>query len=322
MIRHSPERATHAADVEIAAPPEASNRDDDIDKGVSMVSNAVKIPPPLMDTGNLEGFFLAVEYWFAASGITATQDSKRFNFIMAQVPQKALVELKAKFEMLPATGKYEFAKTTLTAHYSESQQRRMQRVLSEMALGDAKPSQLYYDMRRVANGSISDELLLDLWATRLPANIQHLVVANQGPVNEKVAIADAVMESQRWRPINAISSATPRGAPTDHAPPRNDPQCSHAKCLDAWRDVRQYLHSIKNTLQDIQSTMRVTTPDRSPTARTRRYSTTSDSSTGTQRTAPSANRATNDVCWYHEKHGVRATKCRSPCSFKAKPNQP
>lgn len=140
--------------------------------------------------------------------------------------------------------------------------------------------------------------------------------------DENVAIADAVMESQRWRPINAISSATPRGAPTDHAPPRNDPQCSHAKCLDAWKDVRQYLHSIKNTLQDIQSTMRVTTPDRSPTARTRRYSTTSDSSTGTQRTAPSANRATNDVCWYHEKHGVRATKCRSPCSFKAKPNQP
>lgn len=321
MIRHSPERTTHAADDESAAPPVASNRDDDTDKEVSTVSNAVKIPPPLMDTANLEGFFLAVEYWFAASGITVAQDSKRFNFIMAQVPQKALVELKAKFEMLPATGKYEFAKRTLTEHYSESQQRRMQRVLSEMALGDTKPSQLYYEMRRVANGSISDELLLDLWATRLPANIQHLVVANQGPINEKVAIADAVMESQRWRPINAISSATPRGAPTDHAPPRSDPQCSHAQCIENWKDVRQYLHSIRKTLTDLQNSMRATTQDRIP-ARTRRYSTTSDSSTGTQRTAPSSNQATSDVCWYHEKHGVRATKCRSPCSFKAKPNQP
>ncbi|KFB47319.1 hypothetical protein ZHAS_00015354 [Anopheles sinensis] len=68
--------------------------------------------------------------------------------------------------------------------------------------------------------------------------------------------------------------------------------------------------------------MRATTPDRIPPARTRRYSTTSDSSTGIQRTAPNSNQATNDVCWYHEKHGVRATKCGSPCSFKAKPNQP
>ncbi|XP_050093835.1 uncharacterized protein LOC126576571 [Anopheles aquasalis] len=38
-----------------------------------------------MDTDNQDGFFLAIEYWFAANGIPAASDEVRYNFVMAQV---------------------------------------------------------------------------------------------------------------------------------------------------------------------------------------------------------------------------------------------
>ncbi|XP_058128350.1 uncharacterized protein LOC131291497 [Anopheles ziemanni] len=312
MIHHSPERATRVAN-DGSEGTSASNEDANAisDKNVTTISGAPKIPPPLMDTSNLEGFFLSVEYWFAAAGILDTQDAKRFNFVMAQVPQKTLVELKSKLEMLPAKNKYDFAKRTLTEHFSESQQRRMQRVLSEMALGDAKPSQLYYDMRRVANRSISDELLLDLWAARLPANIQQLVVANQGPASEKLAIADAVMESQRWRPINAIETAPKRGQLAEPGSQRNEGHM-HAPCLEAWNEIKSELSNIKALISNgSHCAKRSSTPARhsreSSPRRTRSTSRTG-SNTG--------------LCWYHEHHGARATKCRHPCTFKVTSNQP
>uniref|UniRef100_A0A2M4B031 Uncharacterized protein n=1 Tax=Anopheles triannulatus TaxID=58253 RepID=A0A2M4B031_9DIPT len=73
-----------------------------------------------------------------------------------------------------------------------------------MALGDQKPSQLYHEMCRVAQNSVSDQLLLDLWAARLPVGVQHIVIANQGATAEKITIADAVLKATRWRPITAV----------------------------------------------------------------------------------------------------------------------
>ncbi|XP_052868004.1 uncharacterized protein LOC128273970 [Anopheles cruzii] len=115
-----------------------------------------------MDMSNMEGYFLSLEYWFVAAGLPATQDLRRFHFVMAKVPPHVLQEFKIKWEQAPTSSKYEYARKVHTEHNSEYQQRHLQRVLSEMTLGNQKPSQLCNEMLRVAKDAISEELLMNL----------------------------------------------------------------------------------------------------------------------------------------------------------------
>lgn len=114
---------------------------------------------------------------------------------MAQVPPKKLMELGSVIDALPNLNRYAYIKRCLIEHFTDSQQRRLQRVLSDMPLGDSKPSKLFYEMSRTANGTLSDVVLLDLWATRLPSHAQAAVAPSQGTTAERMRIADAVTES-------------------------------------------------------------------------------------------------------------------------------
>ncbi|XP_052863823.1 uncharacterized protein LOC128270462 [Anopheles cruzii] len=205
MISHSPERVTRAS---VSDDP----REDTNEHAVDALQQ-LRMPPPPMDPTNIEGYFLTLKYWFIANGISAAQDKARYNYVMAQIPPNTLLELQSKLEDVPRTGQYAHVRKVLLEHHSDSQQRRLQRVLAEMTLGDQKPSQLYNEMRRVANDTISELALVGLWTARLPTNVRDIVVANRGPVSEKTAVADAVMESQRWQPINVIES-NQQGQPT------------------------------------------------------------------------------------------------------------
>lgn len=170
---------------------------------------AIAIPrlnPPVMADTNIDAYFMSLEFWFAASGITAQHDSQRYNIVMAQVPPQKLGELRTIVENTPTSGKYAYIKSKLTEHFADSQQRRLHRVLSEMHLGDLKPSHLFNEMKRVAGDSLGDTLLLDLWAARHPAHAQAAVIASRGDAADKTA--DAIVESISLRNISSIGQET------------------------------------------------------------------------------------------------------------------
>lgn len=163
-----------------------------------------KIPLPAMEDGNVESYFMSLDFWFAASGVS--DDNRKYNMVMAQVPPKKLTELRSIIEALPNLNRYAYIKRCLIDHFADSQQRRLQRVLSDMPLGDNKPSKLFYEMSRTANGTLSETVLLDLWATRLPGHAQAAVAASQGTAAERIRIADAVTESMSMRASSRIEA--------------------------------------------------------------------------------------------------------------------
>ncbi|XP_052893740.1 uncharacterized protein LOC128301348 [Anopheles moucheti] len=248
---------------------------------------------------NIETYFMSLEFWFAASGIGALHDTRKYNIVMAQVPPNKLTELRAIIDGTPAVEKYAYIKAKLIGYFADSQQRRLQRVLSDMPLGDRKPSQLLNEMKRVAGNSLSEPVLIDLWASRLPPHAQAAVIASSGDAADKTTIADAIVESMSLRSINAVERSNPAmasghvsdAAMSTTANPASDP------ISDLRKEIAELSRRLENVLPNKSRGRSVS---RSRLTRRRSLSRGSDFSTG--------------PCWYHRKFGSEARKCRKPCT--------
>lgn len=253
-----------------------------------------RIPLPIMVDGSIDAYFMSLDFWFLASGVQ--NDTRRFNTVMAQVPPAKLLELRSIIDACPDRNKYNYIKQKLIEHFADSQQRRLQRVLSDMPLGDKKPSQLYYDMSRTANGALSDAVLLDLWAARLPTHAQAAVVASQGAVSERVRIADAITESMSMRSINSFESSSSSSSSL----PTADAQ---------WPGMDVLRSEISAMFRSFEAGLRQTGRSHS---RVRDVSRNRSQSRG---------REDSDLCWYHRRFGNKATTCRRPCKFSRTDSQ-
>lgn len=253
--------------------------------------NMPRLNPPVMTASNIESYFLSLEFWFAASGLGNQHDTKKYNIVMAQVPPEKLTELRSIIDATPAADKYSYIKKKLIDHFTDSQQKRLQRVLSDMPLGDMKPSQLYNEMRRVAGNSLGEPVLLDLWASRLPPHVQAAVIASKGDASEKGTIADAIIDAMGFRNIHAIGSATTAPAIVPETP-------AISSIEDLQREIAQLSRKFDQMLRPHRS-LRDRSRSRSRSRNDQRYG--SDTAT--------------DVCWYHHTFGGDARRCRKPCSF-------
>lgn len=259
-----------------------------------------RLNPPEMTASNIESYFLSLEFWFAASGLGNQHDSRKYNIVMAQVPPNKLTELRSIIDATPAADKYPYIKEKLIAHFADSQQKRLQRVLSDMPLGDMKPSQLYNEMKRVAGNSLGEPVLLDLWASRIPTFAQAAVIASKGDPAEKTTIADAIVESMGLRSINAIGAQSPT---TSAIVPETPTQSS---IEDLQREIAQLTSKFEQMFRP-QRNLRDRSRSRNRSRMDQRYD----------------NESSYDMCWYHRTFGREARTCRKPCSFgqPSKPNQ-
>lgn len=248
-----------------------------------------------MSASNIESYFLSLEFWFAASGIGNQHDTRKYNIVMAQVPPNKLTELRSIIDATPATEKYAYIKRKLSEHFADSQQRRLQRVLSEMPLGDMKPSQLFNEMRRVAGNSLCEPVLFDLWASRLPPHAQAAVIASKGDSSDKATIADAIVDSMSLRNINAVSTNNPEIATASATVPPSPPSSSIEQLQ---REIAELTRAVKRMFQATYDQR-----DRSRSRSRSRVNENRDSG------------LSSEMCWYHRTFGGKARQCRKPCSF-------
>lgn len=276
------------------------------DGGPEINANSVypRIPLPTLIEGSVDAYFLSMEFWFAASGVT--NDTRKFNTVLAQVPPTKLLELSAIITAAPANEKYEYIKLALTKHFADSQTRRLQRVLSEMPLGDLRPSQLYHSMARVAGTALGESALIDLWASRLPQITQAAVVAATGDVAERLATADRVHESigLRQNQVAALVPVAPAGAPTPADFQRLIQHIDEKfrRLQVDWPHERNSRHQARGNSRD--------------NSRGRNRSRNRSESRANQ----SNDNEANGLCWYHHVFGRQAKKCRDPCTWNRSPS--
>lgn len=246
-----------------------------------------QLPYPRLTPNDIEAWFMSWGFWFDASGIV--DDSRKFNTILAALDPATLPQLSGILSSVPPINRYEYIKERITKHYRESNQKIINRLLSDMTLGDLKPSRLYFDMKRAADSiGITDEALKELWARRLPDYARISIAGTGRSPAEFTQQADAIVEALRSSTIAAVSTSTQSNPPSPN--PSTDASGEMAALIAGIQELTREFRARGN------SRSRSTNRDRSSSRNNRGR----------------ANSRSNE-CWYHRTFGKKATKCEYPC---------
>ncbi len=278
---------------------EDNAKNDDVQANIATVAGTSaypRIPIPIMTENGIDAYFMSLDYWFLASGVT--NDARKFNTVMAQVPPAKLMELKPIIEAAPNELKYEYIKVKLVEHFADSQRQRLNRLLSELPLGDKRPSQLYHEMVRTAGNTMNEPVIRDLWASRLPSYAQAAVVASSGTAEQVTKIADAIVESMNLKTIREVNFSNTCVAESSGSSTKSD---KYDKLVSEIALLNEKFEKVLSERGRTQNRRELNQPN----------------VTYRQRSSTPANfnpqRNYDSDCWYHATHGDRARYCRSPC---------
>nr|XP_046480986.1 uncharacterized protein LOC124218511 [Neodiprion pinetum] len=217
---------------------------------------------------------------------------------MEILDQQAVEEISDIIEQPVDDQSYTRLKETLIKRFSESSERQLHRLLSEVELGDKKPSQLLRKMRDLGKNEVTDSLLRTKWMSLLPQNVTNiLLVAHDVDLNKLAEMADKLMEFAGGY-VTAVNTTNSQGV------------CAIKNSVDKQHDER--LDKIEKMISDIQISikeLRETNKTKSQETRPRSRS----------RSRP---RYPDGKCYYHHKFGDAAYKCHGPWCPKNPNHQP
>ncbi|GFY74441.1 uncharacterized protein TNIN_166291, partial [Trichonephila inaurata madagascariensis] len=110
-----------------------------------------------------------LEAQFSNSGIS--NDTTKYNIVVAALDENVLDILSNP----PHDDKYETLKNALLNRLTDTEESRLKKLLTEIELGDRRPSDLLRQMKSLVGSSISDELIKSLWLQRLPQQTQAIL---------------------------------------------------------------------------------------------------------------------------------------------------
>lgn len=236
-------------------------------------------------------WFKQIEGQFALSNITV--DDTKYYYVLSQLDQQYVAEIKDVIMAPPAKNKYEKLKTELIKRLSASRENEVKQLLIHEELGDRKPSQFMRHLQHLAGPDIPQEFLKTIWTSRLPRHIQTVIAAQPDASLEVLSnVADRVQE--------IVPSGAQQVASTSASSPMEVMALQIAALTKQVQDLTT--HVLK---RDSRGRSRSRSRSRYDPQRRRSSS----------RSQASYNKYPN--CWYHSKFGANANKCVKPCNFHA-----
>lgn len=224
-------------------------------------------------------WFAQVEAQFELANIV--RDETKFAHVVASLDSTAASEVDDIIEAPPAVDKYAHLKAELIRRLSSSSEERVRQILQKEELGDRRPSQFLRHLRSLAGRTpISDVLLRQLWLQRLPTQVQAILQTQAALTIDQIAdIADRILEVSPVAQICAVQTA-------------EDP-------------LQQLIGAVSAIGKRLERLERGRPLER-------------DSSGGPRPRSASRGKSRDrqsdpDLCFYHDRFGDRARKCRPPC---------
>lgn len=244
----------------------------------------LKIPPFWYDSPEI--WFAQIEAQFTIS--STTTDISKFNTVVGAIESKILTQVSDAVLKPPAQGKYENLKQQIIARFADTEHKKMSKLLSDMALGDKKPSHLLNEMRRLGGDNINEDFLKTLWLQNLPSHARAILSTSNADLTNLSALADKILEVADASQVNNINSQS-----TSNTSSTSNTVLERSIC------------KLIQTLEQFNN--------RKGRSRTR--------SASRQRSSTPAGNTTKkayDTCWYHHRFGEEAKKCVKPCNFNQK----
>lgn len=239
---------------------------------------SVKVPPFWPD--HAEIWLAQVEAQFSVAGITS--DASKYNTVVAAIESNVLVQISDAILNPPPDDKYGNLKKCILERYCESEQKKTQKLLSEIDLGDKRPTQLLNELSALAKDKVTRDFLKTLWLQRLPAQVRAILQASDADLNELAKLADKIMEVGEFQHLSVVTSSQslPTGASEiDKRLERLEKQINSLCMVNNNHKRRSRSVSAKRQQQGV------------------------------------ANQKSEQICWFHAKYGENARKCREPCTY-------
>ncbi|GBP33730.1 hypothetical protein EVAR_17057_1 [Eumeta japonica] len=178
------------------------------------------------------------------------------------------------------------------AQVEDSKERKLKQLLMHEELGDRKPSQFLRHLQGLAGPDISNDLLITIWTSRLPQNIQTVIAGQTAPTLELLAdLADRVHEI---------------------APPSLQVACTSTVSAHA-----STLENLTSEIAELRRQMRQLTTHSYRQLRPKSRGHPQGRSRSKSCTRSDSSYRKYPTCWYHSRYANKANKCVKPCDFKA-----
>ncbi|GFU13257.1 transposon Tf2-9 polyprotein [Trichonephila clavipes] len=224
-----------------------------------------------------------------------SSDDTKYSALVANLDAETLSYVSDIVLSPPNSDKYHTLSQRLITQFSDSETQKIKKLLTDLQLGDEKPSHLLRKMKELSNGQLQDDFLQSLWLQRMPPHIQTVLSASSEPLDKLAVIADKVSE--------VVGASSTICAATTVPPPSQSSSCNVQPTMDSL--VRQ--------IQELSLQVAELTRERN-SSRHQRYSSDRRKSHSRSR---SVNRGSG-ICYYHRRYKEQARKCVSPCAFVQK----
>lgn len=280
--------------------PDASQSNPAKEQEIASISLSLRIPPFWRDRPRL--WFISFE---AATNDLKKSQAQLAQMVIAQLEKQDIEQISDLLYNPPSTDQYSSLKNRLISAYEESDSRQLQKLLSEIELGDQKPTQLLRRMRTLARDKVPDSTLRLMWINHLPPHVRSVLAVSetfstQTKLDELALLADKMIENSSSSHISTIEGTSPKA---------NDTQFLLEEIRKLSFEVAALKASSHQTCYQQQYNQR-NQQHRRPIFRRER-------STNRSR---SNSRARSPYCYYHRRFGSEARKCTTPCTFKNENN--
>lgn len=245
-------------------------------------------------------WFTQVEAVFATARIS--QPLTMFQYIISALDIDVLSQV-SDIVKNPGRSPYDEIKSRLIQVYSDSEHKRITKLLEASQLGNQKPSAFLRQMTQLANGAVSNDMLRTLWLRNLPTRVQAILAATaQDDVHKLAEVADKILEVDRSTEIYSNSSNQEL----------LNQLTSNVASLKLQVDNLTRQLSQQNIWHNRgRSPFRRNYPTRSP--HNKRPATSAETSPARQNSRQRAHQ--RGYCFFHHKFGKKARKCEQPCSW-------
>lgn len=260
---------------------------------MAAISVTARVPEFWVDHPRL--WFLQTEAVLAPQKMS---DEARYNLVITKLSKEAIQQVTDILISPPDTQKYDALKGRLLTIYEESETRQIQKLISEMELGDQRPSQLLRRMRDLARSKVPDDTLKILWQGHLPPAVRGIIAVTETSELDVLArIADKVVET-----------SSPLGVAEVKLAESSSSTGSMDVVIAEIRKMNKRIDNLTN------AQMSGAHRSRSRGRYQGRSGTPADTSSARKSKKP------DWQCFYHFRYKERAHKCIPPCSWKSQGN--
>lgn len=182
---------------------EANNAQGNSQSEIASSSTIHKFPP--FWPKNPRVWFLQIESIFSIARISS--DETKFRYLIANIDANTLDLVSDILESAPVGDKYSTLKSRIISLFSESDEKKLKRLLSGQVLGDQQPSIFLRTMQNLGRNQVGDNVIRSLFLEQLPENVRSiLAISDQTDVTKLAEQADKIMDIARPAVVSTISS--------------------------------------------------------------------------------------------------------------------